>query len=79
MGFMSVDLWIEEKPHSGKFKKVMSGMSGECNSGISVKDIGLYCLNAKVTFEIRGELCEARPYHKLKNGVCILCGAKESP
>jgi len=71
---MSIDIWIEGEPQSGRFQKMASVKCEPTNDTIGYSD---RCLFAKVTFEFKGELIEASPYHKFIHGRCIICNQKE--
>lgn len=43
---------------------------------LSLCDIVRSC-KAKITFEHKGELCEAIPVHNFKDGSCVICGEEE--
>lgn len=72
---MSIDLWIEDSPQSGSFKKMASV---ECDPAQKTSAYSDRCLFAKVTFEFKGELIEASPYHNFVHGECIICKQKET-
>ena len=71
---MSVDVWIEGSPNSGRFKNLVSVKCEPTNEGTGYSD---RCLLVKCKFEFRGELIEASPYHKFVHGKCIICKQKE--
>lgn len=75
---MSLDLWIEDKPNSGRFKKIETSIKcDDKNLELKNYDYSPRCLFAKVTFEFKGELCEAEPLHKFVSEKCIICGQKK--
>lgn len=44
---------------------------------LSLCDVVRSC-KAKLTYEHKGELCEAIPLHKFVDGKCVICGEEET-